>query len=63
MKSSGLKTNSVQNVSSYNESTSKSLKFINSRLLFNNARVVFIQHGAECYTLRLTRNNKILLTK
>jgi hemin uptake protein HemP len=36
---------------------------IDSRTLFCFSRVVTIDHGGESYTLRLTRANKLILTK
>lgn len=36
---------------------------IDSRSLFCFSRVVTIDHGGERYTLRLTRANKLILTK
>ncbi len=36
---------------------------IDSRTLFCFSRVVTIDHGGERYTLRLTRANKLILTK
>lgn len=34
-----------------------------SRLLLNGGREVLIRHGDECYRLRHTRNDKLILTK
>lgn len=36
---------------------------LDSRLLLNGGREVLIRHGEECYRLRHTRNDKLILTK
>ena len=36
---------------------------IDSRDLFSDSRVVTIVHGAQTYQLRLTSQNKLILTK
>ena len=36
---------------------------INSRDLFRNGREIIIAHGPELYRLRLTSQNKLILTK
>jgi hemin uptake protein HemP len=36
---------------------------IDSRDLFSNDREIIIGHGAEAYRLRLTSQNKLILTK
>ena len=36
---------------------------INSRDLFSAGRQITIEHGGEIYTLRLTAQNKLILTK
>ena len=36
---------------------------LDSRLLLNGGREVLIRHGDECYRLRHTRNDKLILTK
>ncbi|HET7409764.1 MAG TPA: hemin uptake protein HemP [Paracoccaceae bacterium] len=36
---------------------------IESSALFGEARTVSIRHGAELYTLRITRADKLILTK
>lgn len=36
---------------------------IDSRDLFTGTREVIIQHGGETYRLRLTAQNKLILTK
>lgn len=36
---------------------------IESRALFDGDRTVSIRHGAELYTLRITRADKLILTK
>ena len=38
-------------------------RVIESRLLFGEERTVAIRHGAELYTLRITRADKLILTK
>lgn len=36
---------------------------IDSRRLFDGKRLLAIRHGAEVYTLRITRADKLILTK
>jgi hemin uptake protein HemP len=36
---------------------------IDSRALFGTARQITIEHGADSYILRLTAQNKLILTK
>jgi hemin uptake protein HemP len=36
---------------------------IDSRDLFGDGREIIIAHGTECYRLRLTKQNKMILTK
>lgn len=36
---------------------------LNSDALFTHHEVVFIMHHGECYSLRRTRNDKLILTK
>jgi hemin uptake protein HemP len=36
---------------------------LNSAHLMQGAREVLIQHGGECYRLRHTRNDKLILSK
>jgi len=36
---------------------------LDSDTLFLNNEVVFIMHHGDCYSLRRTRNNKLILTK
>lgn len=36
---------------------------IDSRALFGTARQITIEHGADAYILRLTAQNKLILTK
>ncbi len=36
---------------------------IDSRDLFSDSRVVMISHGSQTYHLRLTSQNKLILTK
>lgn len=36
---------------------------IDSRALFGSGRQITIEHGTEAYTLRLTAQNKLILTK
>jgi hemin uptake protein HemP len=36
---------------------------VESRALFGEARVVTIRHGEDLYTLRITRAEKLILTK
>lgn len=39
------------------------MPMLDSRLLLNGGREVLIRHGDECYRLRHTRNDKLILTK
>ena len=36
---------------------------LDSRALFKTGKTVLIRHGSERYTLRLTKNDKVILTK
>lgn len=36
---------------------------VNSKMLFTTTRELFIRHGDEQYRLRLTAQNKLILTK
>ncbi|WP_395377155.1 hemin uptake protein HemP [Marinicella sp. W31] len=36
---------------------------LDSKALFKVAKTVLIRHGSEHYTLRLTKNDKVILTK
>ena len=36
---------------------------LNSEQLFQGRNVVEIEHAGQCYLLRLTRENKLILTK
>ena len=36
---------------------------LDTRQLFHRGNTVVITHGEQCYTLRLTRENKLILTK
>lgn len=42
---------------------SPAVPVLDSRLLLNGGREVLIRHGDECYRLRHTRNDKLILTK
>ncbi|MEM7506744.1 MAG: hemin uptake protein HemP [Pseudomonadota bacterium] len=44
-------------------SASATQREIDSRTLLGHGKTVTIRHGAEFYTLRLTRANKLILTK
>jgi hemin uptake protein HemP len=39
------------------------VRTLSTRKLFGGNRVLRIEHDGEIYTLRLTRNNKLILTK
>ncbi|MDD2567530.1 MAG: hemin uptake protein HemP [Thiovulaceae bacterium] len=41
----------------------KELVTIDSKKLFSATKVVQIVHNAQIYTLRITRDNKLILTK
>jgi len=49
--------------STADDAPSSSLPTLDSRLLLNGGREVLIRHGDECYRLRHTRNDKLILTK
>ena len=40
-----------------------SVPTLSARSLLGTSRVIRIEHEGELYTLRLTRNNKLILTK
>jgi hemin uptake protein HemP len=44
-------------------STEGDVPTLSARHLFGASRVLRIEHDGEVYTLRLTRNNKLILTK
>lgn len=44
-------------------SVSSSVQTISSRDLLGARGLLRIEHDGECYTLRLTRNNRLILTK
>lgn len=44
-------------------SASSSLPEVESRRLLQGQREVLIRHGNDCYRLRHTRNDKLILTK
>lgn len=44
-------------------SVSSSVQTITSRDLLGERGLLRIEHGGEFYTLRLTRNNRLILTK
>jgi hemin uptake protein HemP len=39
------------------------VRTLSARSLLGTGRVIRIEHEGELYTLRLTRNNKLILTK
>ncbi len=49
--------------SAQESSASPAMPVLDSRLLLNGGREVLIRHGDECYRLRHTRNDKLILTK
>lgn len=44
-------------------SVSSSVQTISSRTLLGERGLLHIEHDGEFYTLRLTRNNRLILTK
>lgn len=36
---------------------------VDTRVLLQGARELLIEHAGECYRLRITRQNKLILTK
>ncbi len=46
-----------------NHSTEKPLRSIDSQALLAGQKLITIQHGAQQYVLRLTKENKLILTK
>ena len=53
----------VSSASASDDIPSPGLPTLDSRLLLNGGREVLIRHGDECYRLRHTRNDKLILTK
>lgn len=53
----------VTSASTTDHMPSSALPALDSRLLLNGGREVLIRHGDECYRLRHTRNDKLILTK
>ena len=53
----------VTSASTTDNTPSSALPALDSRLLLNGGREVLIRHGDECYRLRHTRNDKLILTK
>lgn len=45
------------------EQPTSSVRSISSESLLVNGNEVLIRHQGECYHLKLTRNNKLILTK
>ncbi|HBW82564.1 MAG: hypothetical protein CMD92_00710 [Gammaproteobacteria bacterium] len=45
------------------EKVLKSAAPLNSQVLFKGRSCVFIEHNGELYTLRITSNGKLILTK
>ncbi|ADD68372.1 hypothetical protein Dacet_1606 [Denitrovibrio acetiphilus DSM 12809] len=46
-----------------NFDTDKQTKIINSKALLENRSLVYIEHEGQMYTLRMTKERKLLLTK
>ncbi len=44
-------------------SSSSAVHTVKSQTLFNGARVLRIVHGEQAYQLRITKENKLILTK
>lgn len=53
----------VMSASGADDAPSSALPTLDSRVLLNGGREVLIRHGDECYRLRHTRNDKLILTK
>lgn len=53
----------VMSASGADAGPSPALPTLDSRVLLNGGREVLIRHGDECYRLRHTRNDKLILTK
>ncbi len=51
------------NTLSLKKTRTKSFLGLNTQQLFKNKTVVSIRHQGELYYLRLTKNNKVILTK
>ncbi|MBQ86687.1 MAG: hemin transporter HemP [Gammaproteobacteria bacterium] len=41
----------------------KSVKSLDSKSLFKGQSCIFIEHNGELYSLRITSNDKLILTK
>lgn len=52
-----------ENFNSYQQEVKSAKKTLDSELLFNNGDIVFIRHKGEQYSLRRTRNGKLILNK
>jgi len=52
-----------ENFNSYQQEVKSVKKTLDSELLFNNSDIVFIRHKGEQYSLRRTRNGKLILNK
>lgn len=45
------------------ERAQETVPCIDSQVLFGQARLIHIEHGGQCYVLRITRENRLILTK
>lgn len=61
--SAEIQTTSIRPAAAQPSELSAYTSAIDSNSLFNHGNVVYIQHHGECYLLRRTRNNKLILTK
>lgn len=52
-----------ENFNSYQQEVMNTRKTLDSELLFSNGDIVFIRHKGEQYSLRRTRNGKLILNK
>lgn len=46
-----------------NEIKESEVKLITTKELMGEAQTLMIQHGSSCYQLRITKENKLILTK
>jgi len=58
-----MKTYPIQLSRAQSSNTAAHTLAIDSNSLFTHGDVVYIQHHGECYLLRRTSNDKLILTK
>ena len=67
MSASGKRDDVMSNSSGAQRSASRTITVVGDRIssrdLFGEGRQITIEHGADLYSLRLTAQNKLILTK